>query len=270
MTLRPTIARQGDHLLFASNDELVKNMMAVKAGKQSGLKATAEYKRLSQGMPFDGNAFTIVSQRLGDTVQQVQASILSQATGQQSQVPTALLQKIYSANQSVSSFIVGRSTPQGWLTIGHGTQQPANAVILPLVVVPTAIVAGLTLPALAKAKSKAQSISCVNNLRQMGLAANLYADDHNGAYPRDFLSMTNHLVTPRILICPADPNRAPGASLTWASFDPSQTSYEFVTRDLTGSTPDLRNKVLFRCRIHGNECRADGSVIPKDSGARRK
>ncbi len=265
MTLRPTIARQGDHLFVASNDELVRNMMAVKAGKLPGLKAAEEFKRLAQGMPVDGNSFTFISQRLGDVLQKVQAAILSQAGGLGSEAPTALLQKIYSINQPASSFVVSRRLADGWFTVGHGTQQPANAVILPLVVVPVAMVAGLTLPALAKAKSRAQSISCVNNLRQMGLAARIYATDNNGSFPRDFLSMTNELVSPHVLICPADPNNAGRATLTWPTFDPSRTSYEYVTRGLTESTPGLEKKVLFRCRIHGSECMADGSVARKNA-----
>ena len=43
-----------------------------------------------------------------------------------------------------------------------------------------AILAGMLLPALGKAKAKAQGISCMNNLRQLMLAWRYYADDHNG------------------------------------------------------------------------------------------
>src|SRR6266487_3365991 len=42
-----------------------------------------------------------------------------------------------------------------------------------------AILAGMLLPALAKAKTKAQGIGCMNNLRQMMLGWRLYADDDN-------------------------------------------------------------------------------------------
>ncbi len=43
-----------------------------------------------------------------------------------------------------------------------------------------AILAALLLPALAGAKAKAQTIACLNNLKQIGLAWIMYADDHNG------------------------------------------------------------------------------------------
>ena len=42
-----------------------------------------------------------------------------------------------------------------------------------------AILASLLLPALSRAKEKARSIQCMNNVRQMALSYNLYADDHN-------------------------------------------------------------------------------------------
>jgi len=46
-----------------------------------------------------------------------------------------------------------------------------------------AILAGLLLPALARAKDKAKSIACVNNSRQVGFAFLLYADDNGDHLP---------------------------------------------------------------------------------------
>jgi prepilin-type N-terminal cleavage/methylation domain-containing protein len=46
-----------------------------------------------------------------------------------------------------------------------------------------AILAGLLLPALARAKAKAAQIQCLNNLKQLGLGMQLYADSNGDVYP---------------------------------------------------------------------------------------
>ncbi|MEI6197288.1 MAG: prepilin-type N-terminal cleavage/methylation domain-containing protein, partial [Verrucomicrobiota bacterium] len=46
-----------------------------------------------------------------------------------------------------------------------------------------AILAALLMPSLSKARMRAQAISCLNNTRQLGLACQLYTDDHDNFLP---------------------------------------------------------------------------------------
>lgn len=45
------------------------------------------------------------------------------------------------------------------------------------------ILASMLLPSLGKAKEKAHAIACVNNVRQLGMAMQMYADDNNDRLP---------------------------------------------------------------------------------------
>ena len=46
-----------------------------------------------------------------------------------------------------------------------------------------AILAAMLLPVMAKAKAKAERISCLNNLKQIGVLFQLYTDDHGEVFP---------------------------------------------------------------------------------------
>lgn len=114
---------------------------------------------------------------------------------------------------------------------------------------------GEVLQELEKAREKAQRIACINNMKQMGLAARVWATDNDDVLPPDILSMTNELVTPKILICPADTTRT--VATGWGEFGAGNVSYEFLAPSASETEP---TRVAFRCPIHGSVTLVDGSV----------
>jgi prepilin-type N-terminal cleavage/methylation domain-containing protein len=84
-----------------------------------------------------------------------------------------------------------------------------------------AILAALLLPALARAKARAQRTACLSDAKQLGLAFTIWGDEHGDKYPsvvdpseggakgltnawEHFITLSNELVTPKLLHCPSD------------------------------------------------------------------
>lgn len=77
-----------------------------------------------------------------------------------------------------------------------------------------AILAGMLLPALNKARATARLSNCLNNFKQGGLSMGMYLDDHNAVFPRETtgingytwagaLAKGKYISTAESLICPA-------------------------------------------------------------------
>jgi prepilin-type processing-associated H-X9-DG protein len=124
-----------------------------------------------------------------------------------------------------------------------------------VVVIVLFVLAAMILPMLPDRHHKSPRISCVNNLKQVGLAYRLWEGDNGDKFPMNlsvtnggtmelangknawinFLVMSNQLITPKMLHCPSDTDKFAATSFS-ANFDNRNISY-FVGLDASENDP---------------------------------
>jgi prepilin-type N-terminal cleavage/methylation domain-containing protein len=139
---------------------------------------------------------------------------------------------------------------------------PAFTLVELLVVMAiVGILMALALPALTRSLRRADQVHCLNNLRQLGISFQQFADDHRNRYPmqvpaadggaseateaalerlgffvnavENFVAVERELVTPKLLICRAE-QRTPAEN--FERLRPEHVSYLIASNALPGSS----------------------------------
>ena len=176
--LAPAIFRLGDYLVVANTEDLAKRMVAAHNGDESGLTGTDEFKRLAKGLDLKGNHFFFASEIIGKTV----APII-EAAMENAELPPGFPEIDWAAAYNMQMLGLVRVEPDGFVVENHSTSGLFNSVAMQTGVVPVAVGAGMLLPALGKAKTKAQRIACIGNLKHIAIATRIYAIDNQDRYP---------------------------------------------------------------------------------------
>ena len=235
--LRPSIGIYKDLLFIASNDDVIREVIDVYTGQKPGLTSVEEYKNLSQDLPSTGVGFSYISQKFNDTISQVISDgVLSKqdVKPQERAVTEAIMKLQYSTVMSA----VMQVQDNGIYYVSNSNSSIGDVMLLQMIVVPGAILSGMALPALSKAREKARRINCAGNLKQIGLACLMYSGEHDGQFPDNLsplgeFSYLNSSST--VWGCPSHPN--PGTTV-------ELSNYIYVGAGLVDNTENPQNTIL--------------------------
>lgn len=121
-----------------------------------------------------------------------------------------------------------------------------------------AILASMLLPALSRAKAKGQSISCLNNLRQLATASHLYATDFRDYFP------PNNEGNNTIDLANPPANHVPSV---WAEGREGSNLYDdrsaqgMVSERVSLLAPFVKSKALFRCPGDNKPWKVNGVTV---------
>ena len=138
--------------------------------------------------------------------------------------------------------------PNDWKAHRAPNVNPAagfTLIELLVVIAIIAILAAMLLPALSKAKAKAQGIYCMNNLKQLQLAIIMYADDNNDKLP---YNQGAYVISQWV-----------NGNMSWGN-DPQNITTLYLTHPLSQIAPYVaKNTAIFKC---------PADVVPAANGPR--
>jgi len=204
LSFQVTIARFENFLVLSSSDQLVETL----AAKTGGLVTTPHFRRCQQAMPQAGFAFLYLDPVATRTAYDAMMAIVAVEEPAMAKIVAAA----YSPLRGMASWSVTLHTPDGVAVVANQSAGIAQFLITHTPTAHLPLLAGMMLPALVGAREKAQQISDMSNLKQIGLGVIMWSDDNGEKFPDDLGAALEYVGAGQVFVCPASKTVPPATA----------------------------------------------------------
>ncbi|MCJ8329830.1 MAG: DUF1559 domain-containing protein [Lentisphaeria bacterium] len=202
--MSPVLAQVGNYFIISSHPKHVNRIRLTKDGKLKNITTSANFKKAMAGIELKGDQLIYLSEEVLTTLKDAAEKLPKIDEG--NKMNKAVQENLMGMLDS-PVFLAGVVDVRndGILFKMNSSFHGIQAVAIPAAVAPMAIVAGMALPVLSKAREKARRVNCNANLKQIGLALLMYSGDQNGTFPPDLGSLNELEImnVSKVYVCPS-------------------------------------------------------------------
>lgn len=167
-----TLAVKSNVFLIGSNPGVIDRALAA-ARSGEGLLASEKFKTAFGSLPMKNNGMIYFSPECAKFLKTIQEAAIKNDSGADAEMGEAIM-KMFGKDEPQQSAMVILNTRNG-IQLQGSTTFSGRDVLAGAVFAPAGIMAGMTLPAISSARAKAQTVACMNNLRQIQAAKEQWA-----------------------------------------------------------------------------------------------
>jgi len=224
--IMPSWTIVGDRVVIGSNPTMLTSAMnQINSGTKS-LRDTDGFRKVTAKLPDNLISFKYTDSKLQFTqlmtvLQQFWPMATMAASNAGLKLPFVLPQLSHIAQD------MGPSCQSSWLDAQGLRSHYRGAGIEPSLGAAAggAVGAGILMPALARARQQARQVVSMTNLKQLGLAVIMYADDHDGKLPDSFEQAKKYYSDSKVLESPLKPRDFAGPSYIYVSGHSMKSEY---------------------------------------------
>lgn len=170
-----SVARHKNWLLLASSPERLDEAIRT-AENGKGLTDTSDFQRFTADHPQHVNGLTFVHPRLSQTMKQIQqhlAASQTNATASSVEVMRTLTERF----PPCAGAVVRVNEPTGIWIVGT-TSQSGRQAMAALAASPIGLLSAVAVPSFVQARTRAQQVACISNLRTIEAAKKRWMQEH--------------------------------------------------------------------------------------------